>query len=462
MRVAFAVLCTVLVAGLAAQDTSETFDRELQELRDLSRGGDYFEVEFEPLLLDRVLIENRLGQGSVYHYLVFRIRNRVADSGDFLEKKYSHYNEVLDAIVKEHEGIEKDTSAGGALKLDSEREYDPIVSRPNLENRTRSLRLSALVTDDRGRPLRLLGPSEAPMVEEFTFDDRRKTRTDVAYLRVHRKVEELTDRKLLTTTQINQLEIPPYDAGKPSNFTDDDGEPIGFGMVQGEVVGVLIFDRLNVYANSFEVKIYGLSNKMRFNIPEKLPKGKVEDYYNMEILRRTYVLDYRRRGDEYFRDQDPFVLADHGYEWVRTFQRIDNKRDIALARYWLHNIRLERDQQRSHTFQIERTKEEDFSEAETVDITIQVPLLHDATIKSQLTDHYSDWIAAHPAHYDEKLAELEQHTDRIIGRYDGLEGGYFEEQLEAWRALLAEEREVIAEDKQLPPRVEEVEKALKE
>ncbi len=85
------------------------------------------------------------------------------------------------------------------------------------------------------------------------------------------------------------------------------------------------------------IEVRGLNNKIRIRQPDSVA-GTVDNYLASRVLRRVYVLHYSRPGDEFFRDQDRFVLADHGWEWLNTFQRIDQRKNVAYARYFLNNI----------------------------------------------------------------------------------------------------------------------------
>jgi hypothetical protein len=60
-------------------------------------------------------------------------------------------------------------------------------------------------------------------------------------------------------------------------------------------------------------------------------------------MRRVYVLHYTRPGDEFYRNLDRFTLEKAGWEWVNTFQRIRERKNVAYARYFLNNITDEKD-----------------------------------------------------------------------------------------------------------------------
>ena len=75
---------------------------------------------------------------------------------------------------------------------------------------------------------------------------------------------------------------------------------------------MIIFDRLNDLGNDFTFYINGLSNKQRYAWPEVLPQGKVEDYFNLRVKRRTFVVRIGRTGDEFYLDRKPFSIRSTG------------------------------------------------------------------------------------------------------------------------------------------------------
>jgi hypothetical protein len=123
------------------------------------------------------------------------------------------------------------------------------------------------------------------------------------------------------------MKLPPYNAAK----VDEEG------VAEGEVFGVVLFNRLSLYGDRFTIDVRGLSNKFRIRQPDA-KKGEVDNYLASRFMRRDYVLHYARPGDEYFRNLDRFELTKGGWEWVNTFQRLKERKSIAYARYFLNNI----------------------------------------------------------------------------------------------------------------------------
>ena len=141
------------------------------------------------------------------------------------------------------------------------------------------------------------------------------------------EVEERADRRLSTVDEIRALKLPPYDAAKVNEE----------GVAEGEVFGVVLFDRLSLYGDKFTIEVRGLSNKFRVRQPDTA-KGEVENYLATRVNRRVYVLHYTRPGDEYYRNLDRFTLEKGGWEWVNTFQRLKQRKSVAYTRYFLGNI----------------------------------------------------------------------------------------------------------------------------
>ena len=58
---------------------SVEYQRDLAELLLMVDGSaretDIYQLDFMPLEFDRIVIENRLGEADVFHYLTFRLRN---------------------------------------------------------------------------------------------------------------------------------------------------------------------------------------------------------------------------------------------------------------------------------------------------------------------------------------------------------------------------------------------------
>ncbi|NRA36591.1 MAG: hypothetical protein HRU15_00480, partial [Planctomycetes bacterium] len=106
---------------------------------------------------------------------------------------------------------------------------------------------------------------------------------------------------------------------------------------------VVIFDNLSVHGDSFEIQVRGLSNKTRKRVPDH-DRGELGDYWNTRIYRRTYFIEYKRHGDEYFRDRDSFELTDQGWRWRNTFQRVQQRANMAHVTYFVNNVANEKGQ----------------------------------------------------------------------------------------------------------------------
>ena len=132
---------------------------------------------------------------------------------------------------------------------------------------------------------------------------------------------------MLTVDEIRTKELPPFDA------TKRDKE----GVAEGEVFGVVLFNRLSVYGDNITVHVRGLSNKFRQRGPESKP-NEVDNYVATRYFRRVYVLHYKRPGDEFFRHLDDFTLIKDGYQWVPVFERLHQRKSIAYAKYFVENI----------------------------------------------------------------------------------------------------------------------------
>ncbi len=447
------LFCSTLVAQDFAAETAEEkasreqFEQELAAIKALSRPRDIFEFDFDPIAFDRVVVEDELGRGHVFFYLAFRIRNLVAEDEDVLAEKYSRYNQVLDSIIQQYDGIEKDVAAGGRLRMENasalrDQETGVIVKRPALKVKPRKISITSLVIDEHGTRFRALDPmpyTDDP--EAFDFEDHGATAVNIPYMRVHDLVEEELRTRLFNTDEIRRLEIPPYDPEQPSTFTNPDGEldqKDGFGMCQGEVKGVIIYPRLNPQANHLTIRVHGLANNLRFDIPEKLPRLKVEDYFNMRIKRRTYVLEYERTGDEFYRGRDAFDLVRQGYRWVSSFQRLHRRRDYALSRYFLNNIRLREET----TEQVEVT----FPVVDGQDqVTVEVPKILNDQVRDELLDYYRQQQREVPEEYAAKLEALDAEMAALAERYDDPESDYRQDQKKAWQSLLEKQRSLIEE-----------------
>jgi hypothetical protein len=302
------------------------------------RDLELYELNFEALALDHVVIADRTGHQHVYHYLAFRIRNQASDGNSTPLSQAKGYNEVLAAITEQYSEAKKVTDNGTRLDIDGVQGKDAtIVQRQDAQSHDKSINLTVFGSDEHGTRIRLLDdpPGTGPG-ENFAFPDQGDTSVSISSQQVKDAVEEALGRELLSVDQIRALKLPPFD---PTKRQDN-------GWNVGEVYGVALFQRLSDYGDEFTFEVRGLSNKFRIKWPDN-GAGKVEDYLDAKLMRRVYVLHYQRLGDEYFRDLDPFVLQRAGWEWVTTFQRNAIRRDMAYTRYFLNNLTNDKDGERN-------------------------------------------------------------------------------------------------------------------
>ncbi len=358
------VLACALVACGAASAPAEDTDMSQDALRMeeqlesflVGRTGVY-ELDFEPLAMERVVIDNRVGHDQVYHYLAFRLRNRTSTSATALTPSATAFDEVMNTIQREYQGLRYDKEAG--LKLIDETAQNireerlrVIVEREDLEVKARRIDLTVRAYDENKTSFRLfdefydieeeaireqmrqagqnpegqdLSPSQK---NRFDFTELGQTEIGTYYGHVHAAIEEQEDRHLFSVHEIRRMRLPSYQPGVLDPLTN---EPVG------QIHGVLIFDRLPVEGDFFTVEVQGLSNKLRFQVPPH-PDDQLANYFDTRILRRTYVVRYSRRGDEYYRDLDDFELQSKGWQWLSSFQRLRNRASIAYNKYFLNNI----------------------------------------------------------------------------------------------------------------------------
>jgi hypothetical protein len=327
----FALLAALAIPGIAAGADAVDPGKPSQEYLDerakleamiSSRDVEEFEVSFKPLALDRVLLKDRLGGERLYHYLTFRLRNEITEDTKQLAQTATRYNEVLQEMANEHEYAK--VEQGVTLKVDGE----TVLDRSNMRARKRTVQITALAYDENGSRIEILDDTESgKAARAFPLPDYGDAVAGSSLDRVKEKVEEAVGRRLRTADEIRTLELPPYDAQK----LDEEG------VAEGEVYGVLLFDRLGDHGDRFTIEIRGLSNKLRIKASEAEP-GAVGNYANTKVMRRVYVLHYQRPGDEFFRDQDRFLLERGGWEWTETFQRLGKRAAAAYAQYYLDNI----------------------------------------------------------------------------------------------------------------------------
>ena len=297
---------------------------ELQKLVE-SRDTDLYELNFEPLDMDEVSLKDRLGKLHVYTYLTFRLRNEIKDATKPQIAKSSRYNEILKSITEQYEGTKVE---GAALSAGGENSKTVIVEREDLKPRTRKVNMTVIAYNEHGTRIQLLDdPIGSGEQNNFNFPDYGELSRDDVFKRVREEVEEKASRRLLTVDEIRVKELPPFDAG----VRDEEG------VATGEAFGVVLFNRLSVYGDKITVEVRGLSNKFRQRKPET-QVGEVDNYVMTRYQRRVYVLNYLRPGDEYFRHLDRFQLVKGGYDWVNTFQRLEQRKAMAYSKFFNDNI----------------------------------------------------------------------------------------------------------------------------
>lgn len=322
-----AVLGAVEGTGAPAPSQDYLDSKAALEAMITSRDLEIYEVDVAALSLDRVLVKDRLGHERLFHYLTFRIRNRITEDSKALAAKATRYNEVLQQMATEYEFAQVEN--GVTLKVDGE----SVLDRADQRTRTRRLDLTVLAYDENGSRIDLLDDLGATPAKElqpkagFNLPDYGDYVAGSPLAAVRDRVEEIAGRRLLTLDEIHAKELPAYDA------TQLDAE----GVAAGEVYGVVVFNRLNDHGDTFTIELRGASNKLRTRAPEPT-KGQVANYANTRVLRRVYVLHYARPGDEFYRDQDRFRLERAGWEWVDTFQRLAKRADVAYATYFLDHL----------------------------------------------------------------------------------------------------------------------------
>jgi len=292
------------------------------------RNLEVFEVNFEPLMLDRIIIKDRMGQPHLYNYLAFRVRNQVGSTGTPVSQAKG-YNDVLTAMAAQYEQAKVTKEGGVGLAVEAAEAKDGvIVERKDARSAERSLDLSVLAFDEHGTRIRLLDdPIGSGPQESFNFPDLGNPLLGAPVAQVRDRVEEAMHRKLLTVDEIRARKLLPFDQAK---ITDE-------GWAEGELYGVFIFNHLSEFGKQLTFQVRGLSNKFRERWPAVEP-GKVENYLDVRMYRRTYTMHYEHVGDEYYRDQDRYEMKRAGWEWVSTFQRNAQRKLMAYSRYWLNNI----------------------------------------------------------------------------------------------------------------------------
>jgi len=281
----------------------------------------------------------------VFNYLTFRLRNQIADKTSTPLSQAKGYSDVLAAMQDQFAGTAKKVEGNGVkLQIEGVEGADgTIVERQNAQIHQKKVSITVYGYDENGSRLRLLDepPGTGPQ-ETFNFPDIGQPSWAAVAEKVKEKIEEKEGRELYTLDKIRGLELPPYVAT----------ERQANGWAKGEVYAVAMFHRLSDYGDFFTFEVRGLSNKFRMKFPD-VETGKVENYLDARFYRRVFTLHYERTGDEYFRELDPFVLRKAGWEWINTFQRNDQRKTIAYARYFLNNIRNEKDGERNQNVESE-------------------------------------------------------------------------------------------------------------
>ena len=319
-------------AGTGGQPSPEYLAQKAELEKMLSsRDLEVFEVSFEPLVLDRIVVKDQLGQPHLYHYLAFRIRNQVGTTGigSTPLSQAKAYNDVLAGIAAQYEQAKITKDGGVGLAVDAAEAKDGvIVDRQDARTSERALDLGVLASNEHGTRLRLLDdPIGGGAQESFNFPDLGEPVQGTPTQYVRDRIEEALSRQLLTVDEIRGRKLPPFDAAK----IGENGWPAG------QVDGVFIFNHISEFGKQITIEIRGLSNKLRERWPDT-EAGKVENYLDLRIARRVYALHYAYPGDEFYRDSDRFELVRAGWEWATTFQRNAQRRAMAYSRYYLNNI----------------------------------------------------------------------------------------------------------------------------
>jgi hypothetical protein len=328
----------VLLAAAGCPAVAEDVSAPTQEFLDqkaelegmlAKRDLELFEVSFDPIALDRIIITDRLGVSRSVAYLAFRIRNQISAGSATPISQAKGYNEVLDAIVQQYEQAKVAKDNGVALTIDGVEGKDGvIIERNDARTGTRALDLSFLITDEHGTRQHLLEDPTAPGAQNtFAFADLGDSRQSSVSGHVRDRIEETLGRKLLTLDEIRATSMAPYDATQRGEH----------GWAAGELYGVALFSDLPAHGNRYTIHVRGLTNKFRIRWAAGEP-GKPENYLDTVFYRRTYTLEYTSIGDEHYKAEDHLTLAKAGWEWLPTFQRNEQRRMQAYVRHYLDNI----------------------------------------------------------------------------------------------------------------------------
>ena len=327
-------LLLAVAAFLPAEDIvapSQGYLDQKAELEAMTakRDLDLFEVTFEPMAFDRLVLADRTGSATSHGYLVFRIRNQISAGSAIPISQSKGYNEVLEAIVRQYEQTRVNKEHGVTLAVDGVQGKEGIIiERSDAQTSKRALDLTFQLTDEHGSRQHMLQDPSAPGAQDkFAFADQGTTVHATVSNAVRDRVEELLGRRLLTLDEIRGRVLPPYDAAAHG---DD-------GWAAGEIWGVAVFPQLPPEGHRYRIDVRGLTNKFRIRwTPTEA--GKPENYLDTVFYRRTFRLDYTVAGDEFHRQEGAMTLAKAGWEWQPTFQRSEQRRVQALVRYYLNNI----------------------------------------------------------------------------------------------------------------------------
>jgi hypothetical protein len=329
------LFAAAVVAPAMDQTASEEYIRELAQLQEMERTSptgqardtSVFQVGLQVDDLRRLVVTDRFGQGTVYHYVTFRIRNSIGDSIGAELPFVSRYNEVLAQIAKEYRGVEVE---GNALVVATETEDDrlnTVLDRSELAAHARNLQITVTAYDENGTRVDTLDAVHDGGQDLFSFDDAGRREVAVDYGLIRKRIEELHHRRFWLPSEIASKSLPPYDPSR----TDAEG------VAEGELFGVAIFDRLDTEGDRWTIELRGLSNRVRKHVPVH-SREQISDYVSSRVVRRMYTVSFLRHGDEYARDLDAWTRLDEGWDWDETFQHLDLRRHIAMAVYFLDNI----------------------------------------------------------------------------------------------------------------------------
>ncbi|MFW5830405.1 MAG: hypothetical protein ACOCXA_09115 [Planctomycetota bacterium] len=330
------VLGSLLAAPASAEESTD-YSRDLAQLREMlvsgsagaSRDSGEYSLDIDVGDLQRFLHTPPGSEtGTVYHYVIFRLRNRIGQLQGVELDYSSHYNEVLAAIADEYRDVEVD---GNALKVRSDHLEDSdlnvILDRSELTRRSRQVMPTIVAFDEDDTRMTALDDLHEGSQDRFNFDDEGRRDVALELDIVRKRIEEQQGRRLLLPNEIAEVRLQPYDPNRPGIE----------GFAQGEVFGIALFNDIDAHSDMVKIEFRGISNKTRV-LETVHARDEVADYFNTRVLRRIYEVTYQRTGDEYARDLDRWERVDAGWVWDNTFQRLERRRDRALAIWFVDNI----------------------------------------------------------------------------------------------------------------------------